>query len=268
MTLGLVCVYVVVDIPLHGPNTNYFVFPDYRTDELYGELDQGHLPSGEVPFAYVALASRKDPGNAELCPPGHTNFQIMTLAPRGNEYWGVTDGPADGGRYRRNDTYLARKQELTDRLLAAAETVLGPFRDHIVHCEMATTLTHERYTHSSGGTSYGFMHSPQQTGEHRPDHRTEIEGLWVVGANTVSGHGVAGGVIGGVLCAGKILDRPLIVEMFLGTQLVDPAGIPPDPDPFDPLEFSRGARLRAARADRVASARARRAGGDEPPWGE
>ena len=259
MTLGLVCVYVAVDIPLDGPNTNYFVFPDYRTDELYEELDTGVLPAGNVPFAYVALASRKDPDNPELCPPGHTNFQIMTLAPRGNEFWGVDAGPADGGKYRRNETYLARKQELTDRLLDAAEGVLGPFRDHIVHCEMATTLSHERYIHSTGGTSYGFRHSPDQTGDNRPDHRTEIDGLWVVGANTVSGHGIAGGVTGGVFCASKILDRPLIVEMFMGQQLVDPAAIPPDPEPFDPLEHSRGARLRAARAERVASLRERRA---------
>lgn len=258
MTLALVCVYVVVDIDLAGPNTNYFVFPDYRTDELYAELDAGRLPSGEVPFAYVALASRKDPNNHELCPPGHTNFQVMTLAPRGVDYWGVEAGPADGGSYRRNETYRARKQELTDLLLDAAERVLGPFRDHIVHVEMATPLSHERYTHSTGGTSYGYLHSPEQTGEHRPDHRTEIEGLWVVGANTVSGHGIAGGVTGGVFCASKILDRPLIVEMYLGQQLVDPAVIPPDPDPFDPLEHCRGARLRAKRAERVASVRARR----------
>ncbi|MEQ1701184.1 MAG: NAD(P)/FAD-dependent oxidoreductase [Ilumatobacteraceae bacterium] len=258
MTLGLVCVYVAVDIVLDGPNTNYFVFPDYRTDELYAELDEGHLPSGDVPFAYVAIASRKDPHNTELCPPGHTNFQIMTLAPRGNEFWGVETGPADGGKYRRNETYLARKQQLTDQLLDAAERVLGPFRDHIVHCEMATTLSHERYTHSTGGTSYGYRHSPDQVGDHRPDHRTEIDGLWVVGANTVSGHGIAGGVTGGVFCASKILDRPLIVEMFMGQQLVDPAIIPPDPQPFDPLEHSRGAALRAKRAERTASLRERR----------
>ena len=45
----------------------------------------------------------------------------------------------------------------------------------------------------------------------------------------------------------------------MGQQLVDPALIAPDPDGFDPLEFSRGARLRAKRADRVASLRERRA---------
>ncbi len=258
MTLGLVCVYVVVDKLLDGPNTNYFVFSDYRTDEFYAELETGRLPEGEVPFAYVAIASRKDPDNAELCPPGHTNFQIMTLAPRGHGYWGVDEGPADGGTYRRNDTYRDRKQELTDRLITGAERVLGPFRDSIVHVEMATTLSHERYTHSTGGTSYGYKHSPEQTGEHRPHYRTEIDGLWVVGANTVSGHGIAGAMSGGVFCASDILERPLIVEMFMGERLIDPASIPADPDPFDPLEYCRGERLRAKRADRVRSLRQRR----------
>ena len=248
MTLGLVCTYVVVNKELTGPNTNYFVFSGYETDEYYSELDQGQLPSGQVPFAYIALASRKDPGNAALCPPGHTNFQIMSLAPRGNDYWGVETGPADGGKYRRNDTYRTKKDVFTERLLDAAETAFGPLRENIVHLETATTLSHERYISSSGGTSYGYQHSPEQTGKRRPAYRTEVEGLWVVGANTVSGHGIAGAMSGGVFCAGEILDRPLIAEIYMGEQLIDPALIPPDPADFDPLMVSRGDRLRKLRA--------------------
>ena len=257
MTLGLVCVYVVVDLELDGPNTNYFVFSSYDTDEFYDRLDEGGTDDDDL-FAYVALASRKDPDNTHLCPPGHTNFQIMTLAPRGYDYWGVEDGPADGGSYRRNEIYRARKQAITDHLLDAAEQVLGPFRDHIVHVETATPLSQERYTHSTGGTSYGYMHSPEQSGDHRPQHRTEIEGLWLVGANTASGHGIAGTMVGGVNCAGEILDRPLLVEMMMGTQLAEPESIPADPPDFDPMEWSRGQILRekraAGRAARAAAA--------------
>ncbi|MFN8017479.1 MAG: NAD(P)/FAD-dependent oxidoreductase [Acidimicrobiales bacterium] len=255
MTLGLVCTYVVVDIELDGPNTNYFVFGDHETDALYDRLDRGEL--SDVPFAYVAMASRKDPGNAELCPPGHTNFQIMTLAPRGYGWWGVEDGPAHGARYRRTEAYRRRKEQVTEQLLDAAEVVLGPFRDHIVHLETATPLSQERYTWSTGGTSYGYVHSPEQSGERRPQHRTEVEGLWLVGANTASGHGIAGTMVGGVTCAGQILDRPLLIEMFTGARLVEPEQLPADPSPFDPLELCRGERLRAARA----AGRAARASG-------
>jgi len=117
-----------------------------------------------------------------------------------------------------------------------------------VHIETATTLSHERYIHGTGGTSYGYQHSPEQIGKHRPSYRTEIDGLWVVGANTVSGHGIAGAMSGGVFCAGEILDRPLIAEIYMGQQLIDPASIAPDGDDFDPLVVSRGERLRKLRA--------------------
>lgn len=254
MTLGLVCVYLVVDLDLlDGPNTNHFVFPTYRTDDLYAELDDAEVDTSEV-FAYVAMASRKDPDNPHLCPPGCTNLQIMTLAPRGTDWWGVERSPVEGGRYRRDPTYRRRKQELTDALIDAAEAALADelagerLRDHVVHLETATPLSQERYTRSTGGTSYGYEHSPDQSGSNRPQHRTEIEGLWLVGAGTASGHGIAGTMVGGVNCAGGILDRPLLVEMMMGTSLVEAGAVPADPDDFDPVEWSRGRRLRERRA--------------------
>ncbi|MEI2639596.1 MAG: hypothetical protein V9F03_11480 [Microthrixaceae bacterium] len=138
---------------------------------LYAELDAGPTQLGptERPgqqlFAYIAMASRKDPGNERLSPTGQTNMQIMTLAPRGLDWWGVETAPGDGGRYRRNPTYRKRKEDLTNALLDAAQRVLGDqlngesIRDHIVHLETATPLSHERYTNATGGTSYGYLHS-------------------------------------------------------------------------------------------------------------
>ncbi|MCP4434859.1 MAG: NAD(P)/FAD-dependent oxidoreductase [Actinomycetia bacterium] len=260
MTLGLVCVYLVVDMEVAGPNTNHFVFPTYETDGLYAELDNGILEGPDM-FAYIAMASRKDPGNELLCSAGQTNLQVMTLAPRGLKWWGVEQSPADGGRYRRGEQYRARKAQLTDALIDAAQRALAEdlggqrLRDHIAHVETATPLSQERYTRSTGGTSYGYIHSPEQSGENRPQHRTEIDGLWLVGANTSSGHGVAGTMVGGVNCAGEMLGRPLLIEMVLGTPLVDPADVPADPVGFDAMEFSRGAALRAER-ERGRAARA------------
>jgi all-trans-retinol 13,14-reductase len=266
MTLGLVCVYLVVDLDLTGgPNTNYFVFPGYETDGLYDALDAGDLPGSEL-FAYIAMASRKDPDNPHLCPQGHTNLQVMTLAPRGMEWWGVDDPSGEGGSYRRLPRYREQKEQITEHLIDAAEGVLADqldgkaLRDHVVHMETATPLSQARYTQSSGGTSYGYMHSPEQTGSKRPQHRTEIEGLWLVGANPASGHGVAGTMVGGVTCAGEVLDRPLLIEVMLGTTLADPADIPVDPADFDPVEWSRGRRLRELRAERR-----RRSGSTIPP---
>jgi phytoene dehydrogenase-like protein len=249
MTLGLVVLYVVVDIDLTDrPNTNYHVFPDWETEAIWQTLEEGELPADET-WTYVSMASRKDPDNAELCPPGHTNFQIMTLAPRGYSFWGIEEGPAHGARYRRDERYREAKDDLTDRLIRSAERALGPFRDHIVHMEMATPLTHERYTLSSEGTSYGLQHSPEQSGRHRPGFKTEIPGLYVTGANTVAGHGIAGTIVGGAMCASDIADRPMFIEAMMGSTFVDPGVLPSDAPDWDPVDVSRGAALRATRAE-------------------
>jgi all-trans-retinol 13,14-reductase len=252
MTLGLIVVYVVTDVDLVAdlPNSNYFVFADWDIPGEYESLEAG-TPPDHRPFAYISLASRKDPTNPHLCPPGHTNFQIMTLAPRGYSVWGIEEGPANGAHYRREEEYRGLKHWYTENLLDAAEEVLGPFRDHIVHVETATPLTHERYALSTGGTSYGLQFSPGQSGKARPGYRTEIEGLFIVGANSTSGHGIGGTMIGGVACAGSILERPLVAEVMLGEVLIEPGTVSEDPPDWDPMVVSRGSALAQRRAQGV-----------------
>jgi all-trans-retinol 13,14-reductase len=258
MAIGLIVAYVVVDIDLtrDRPVCNEARFTTNDLESYYQCLEAGAFP--DDPFVFVAMASAKDPGNPHLCPPGYTNFQLMTLAPRGYSFWGVEDGPTHGVKYRRNPEYRDRKEWITEKLLDGGESLLGPFRDHIVHLETATPLSQERYTRSTEGTSYGLRFEPGQSGENRPPYRTEIEGLFLVGASTMSGHGIAGAMVGGVMCAGDIVDRPLLVESVLGTTLVDPVVIPADPADFDPVEVSRGTALAARRAQgREARAAAR-----------
>ncbi len=249
MSLGLVCLYVVVDIDLSDRlrNANVLVFDRDDLDDVLAPLERGERPD-DVPFAYFSFASLKDPTNRHLCPPGHTNFQVMTLAPRGYGAFGVDEGPASGARYRREESYREMKQWYHDRLLDHAERLLGPIRQHVVHAEVATPVTHERYTLSSEGTSYGFSHTPVQSGRRRPAYSTEIDGLRLVGAGTVGLHGIAGVMIGALACAGEILERPLLAEVMLGIRVAEPDALPPyDPD-ADPVEISRGAALRARRA--------------------
>ncbi len=256
MSLPLVVAYVIVDVDLAArlPNTNYFVFPTYDVEAEYARLEAG--AAGDAPFSYVSLASVKDPGHAALCPPGHSNFQVMTLGPRGYASWGIEAGPAEGGPYRRSTAYRDRKERVTEQLLAQAERVLGPIREHVVHLETATPLTQERYTLSTGGTSYGLRSSPDQTGPLRPGYRTEIEGLFLVGASTTAGHGIAGTMIGGVRCASAVTGRRLMREVADGAVLVDPGVLPETPRDWDPVAVSRGTALRARReAGRAARAR-------------
>ncbi len=254
MTYPLLCVYVVVDTDLSDriPNTNFFVFPSLDAEAPYEALSNGEFP--DEPFAYMAFASLKDPDNKRLCPPGHTNFQIMTLAPRDYRIWGVDSGPTDGTLYRRNDTYRDLKAQITESLIDQAEKAIGPFRGQIVHIETATPLTQERYTRSTSGTSYGLMASPGQTGPFRPGYVTEIENLYLVGASTQSGHGILGTMVGGIGCASAVTGRDLMSVLSPDAEpLVDASIFPPDPDDWDPIEASRGEAMRQLRAQRASS---------------
>lgn len=206
MALPLFVVYLILDRDLAAegvPNANVFVVPTDDVEGDYAALEAGRMPA--EPMAYITFTSLKDPTNERLCRPGQTNLQIMTLVPADLGYWGLTEGPAHGERYRRNPAYLARKAEITEQLLDIAERVVPGLRDHIVHLEEASPVTHERFTRSTGGTSYGIACSPDQFALHRPGYRTAVEGLYLVGASTVSAHGIAAVMGGGVAVASTIL---------------------------------------------------------------
>ncbi|WP_309238693.1 phytoene desaturase family protein [Actinoplanes aureus] len=217
------------------PNANVWWY-DIDVDEYYKRLEAGE--QGDVPFLFLSFASHKDPGSATVCPPGHTNFQAMTLCPSDYAPWGVEEGPAHGKRYRRNPEYLESKARMTERMLDSAERVLGPFRGDLAHVELGTPLTHERYTLSTAGTPFGM--AQWGSGSGRPDTRTTIDGLFVVGANTRYGSGITGVAVSGISCASQILERRLLPEVHAGTVLGDPGRLPDRSPGWDPLLISRG----------------------------
>jgi all-trans-retinol 13,14-reductase len=206
MSLPLFVLYLILDIDLAEqgvPNTNFWVLSD-DVEHEYATLEGGSML--DDPMTYITSASLKDPTNRRLCRPGQTNVQIMTLVPREHEWWGLTaGGPAEGERYRTNEAYRARKGEVRDRLLAMAERALPGLGEHIVYEECATPVTHERFVRSTGGTSYGIACTPRQFALNRPGYASPLPGLFLVGASTMSAHGIAGAINGGVACASAVL---------------------------------------------------------------
>lgn len=244
MRLPLAVVYVALDRPMdHLPNANIWWWRGEDVDEAYGRLWNDDT-NQEVPFLFFSFASNKDPG-AAACPPGHSNFQVMAVCPPGYASWGGANATPGGKEYRRRSGYRATKERITEAILDAAETAIGPFRENIAHLEAATPLTHHRYTLASGGTPYG-MGRWGSVGQ-RPDTATAVSGLYVVGPSTRYGSGIAGVAISGIECAGQIIGRPLLREMYHGARIVDPASLPTRPPGWDPLAISRGTGRRTAR---------------------
>jgi len=220
MTAALFCVYLGLDVDLAAkgvPNSNHFILGTYDIEGLYDRLDGGEIPSDTV--AYVTVASLKDPVSRHFAPPGHTNLQIMTMAPGDHEVWNVERSPVEGGRYHRDPEYRRRKQRVMEQMVATAERVMPDIRDHITWKEAATPVTQERFTRSTGGTSYGIELSASQVGPFRMGPETEIQGLFLCGASAPSGPGIAGVMRGGVVAAGAVLEVDLL-KMVLGGQIL------------------------------------------------
>jgi phytoene dehydrogenase-like protein len=244
MRLPLAAVYVALDKELADvPDANYWYWPCEDVDEAFRGLANGNITDPQ--FVFLSFASLKDAAGGPACPPGQTNFQVMTLCPAGYEPWGLTGGPVDGVRYRRDPEYQRIKQQLTEALLDRAAEVIGPFRDHIVHVETSTPLTNERYTRSSGGTPYGMA---RWSGVAQlPDVVTAVDGLYVAGQSTRFGAGIVRSGISGLACASAVLGTDLLREEHGGAVLGSPDLLPDRPRDWDPLRISRGAHRRGAR---------------------
>ncbi|MEU3622990.1 phytoene dehydrogenase [Amycolatopsis coloradensis] len=244
MALPLAVAYVGLDIDLGDRrNANLLWHRGEDISESYRQLATGDWD--ELPALFVSFASIKDPGSRAVCPEGHSNFQVLVMCPPGYEQWGVREGPSSGGRYRRNADYRAAKDRLTEAIVRGTETAIGPFREHITHLEVATPLTQERYTRSTGGVSFGMTRWGGQIA--RPDVRTSVSGLFVVGQSTRYGTGIAGVAISGIACAGEILGRRLLSEVHRGAVFADRELLPERLPGWDPLRVSRGTARRNAR---------------------
>jgi phytoene dehydrogenase-like protein len=206
MSLPLFIVYLALQVDprdLGLRNSNYSLFPTYDPEEQYATCYAGEIP--ERPAAFITLASLKDPESRNIAPEGYTNLQIMGIAPAQLSSWGVDKGPASGGRYRHTMPYTVAKRALEERLLEVTEEMMPGLLRNIVWRESATPLTQERFTLSTGGTSYGFEHAPDQFGERRLATQTEIPGLYLAGANTLFGHGIGGAMVSGVAAGNAVI---------------------------------------------------------------
>jgi phytoene dehydrogenase-like protein len=85
----------------------------------------------EEPFVFLSSASLKDRDNPRLCPDGHTNLQLITVASPQPSAWGLQMG------HERGAGYQAAKDGLTRRMLATADRVVPGLSGNVVY-EMRT----------------------------------------------------------------------------------------------------------------------------------
>ena len=142
-------------------------------------------PFGEGNSVFLSLSLPNDPGRA---PAGHRALTISThtqLAP----WWRLFEHD--------RETYEARKQEYTERLLAAAEIALPGLRGAARRIMPGTPVSFQRFTQRSLGWVGGFP----QTSLFRAWAPRLAPGLWLVGDSIFPGQSVLAVALGGMRVA-------------------------------------------------------------------
>ena len=186
--------------------TNYWQYDLFDFDEIYRD-NPAEPPS--VRACYITSASLKDPDHAlHHAPEGVTNVEVMTIVPGAATRWGVgDDAEVLGWTYRRSEPYREIKQRIEDELVARLDRQFPGTAARICYRESATPLSHSRFTRASDGSGYGLAATPDQFLDKRPGYRGPIDGLYLCGASTRAGHGIAGAMMSGLKAAQRILRR-------------------------------------------------------------
>ncbi len=158
----------------------------YNTEDLEGavrRLRTGDYHEGKEGLL-IYIPSLHSPS---LAPSGEYAVTVYTVAP---------DTLA-------NVTWSSRREELADKLVAEAEQYIPGLREHtrtrlILTPEDYRLRTHQKH-HSFGGV-------PPVMGNQPPAHKTPIEGLWFIGAQSESAGGVLNVMVGAQKVAKRILN--------------------------------------------------------------
>ena len=188
-------------------------------EEMIHLVDE-HLPfdayfNGDPDQAEISIlaASVRD---KSLCPEHQGTLTIYM--PAEMEYmqnW-RTQRDADGN-YIRGEEYKKLKQEVADKLIARVESKIAPdLRKHILFCEVATPVTHYRYTGNKNGTMMGARPGRANMQAKIAHYQTPVRNLILGGHWAELGGGVPIAVKAGANAAMLILrkERPQLFKLI------------------------------------------------------
>jgi all-trans-retinol 13,14-reductase len=100
--------------------------------------------------------------------------------------------------------------ELTrPRLPATLEKHVPAAMGRIAHAELSTPLSTKHFAAWEHGEIYGLDHGPERFRQRWLKPKTKVPGLYLAGQDVVT-CGVAGALLGGVLCASALLKKNLL----------------------------------------------------------
>ncbi len=199
--------FFAVDMDLRAAGLdsgNVWSYPHSDLDAIYksGYTNQA-LDDNPLGALFLTATTLKDPTKLHS---GHHTLEAFTFVgydafrpwEEGHQSEGGPDKAAD---------YLALKQRLTDKMIAAADRIVPGIRDSVVFADLGTPLSNKYYLAAEQGNLYGIDKIRSQIGPFSFPTDPPIDGLYLCGASTLS-HGVAGATFSGMRVAQQILRVP------------------------------------------------------------
>ena len=90
------------------------------------------------------------------------------------------------------------------KMVKALDERIPGLSNHVVMKNLGTPLTNLHFLNTTYGNLYGIAKTKDQVGPFAFNVKSEIDGLYLCGASTVS-HGVAGVIQSGLAAASKLL---------------------------------------------------------------
>jgi len=175
---------------------NIWSLKNENIDGLDEELKNTEILEGtEFPALFISCSTLKDPSSFNG---RYYNFEAVTFIDNAS-----FDKIHHGADYH-TQAYAKHKEIIIQKFLNNIEKVIPGAKQHVVHAELGTPKTNQRYIKATDGNVYGTEKKFNQIGAFSFKCKSEIKNLYLCGASTVS-HGVAGAAHSGVEAAAQIL---------------------------------------------------------------
>lgn len=183
------------------PACNYWVFPD----EFNHERGRGNYKTftDKIPVAYISFPSAKDPAWNEKHP-GISAVEIIILLP-----WEWFNKWQEIERRKTTEDYQQMKQAVADQLFEILYHVEPQLRGKVDYYEVSTPLSTRKYTNHPHGEIYGVSHTPKRFRQEFLKPYTPVKNLFLTGQDVMVAS-IAGGLMGGLLCASAILKKDML----------------------------------------------------------
>jgi phytoene dehydrogenase-like protein len=193
---------VDMDLKSSGMDSgNVWYYRHADVDRAYRQGMTGYnLGPDPIEGQFLTVTTLKDP--SKMHSGHHTCESFSFVGYEAFKKW--EEGHASEGKVRPSD-YADFKESLTDKMFDNLDHIVPGIRDHVVFAELGTPLTNKYYLNATQGNLYGTDKIGAQMGPGALPVRTEIDGLYMVGASTLS-HGVAGATASGLAAAQAILN--------------------------------------------------------------